>query len=50
MYQGIFRAHDKFIYEKDVLFNTLAELKYTASAESLDLIGYKKVLFQKFKQ
>lgn len=50
MYQGVFKCRDEFIYEKDILCNSLAELKRTASEDGLNLIGYKKVSFQKFKK
>lgn len=49
MYQGVCNCRGEFTYEKDILCNSLAELKHTASEDGLNLIGYKKVSFQKFK-
>lgn len=50
MYQGVFNCHGEFTYEKDILCNSLAELKRTTSEDGFNLIGYKKVSFQKFKE
>lgn len=50
MYQGVFNCRDEFTYEKDMLCNSLSELKRIASEDGLNLIGYKKISFQKFKE
>ncbi len=49
MYQGIFYWYDKYLYEKDTLYPSIAELKQVAITENLRLVGYKEVSFQKFK-